>query len=484
MALCSYSSKFIMDGYTILDNTFFNEFLPQATGDDVKVYLYGLNLCSNPNIEDNSLDTMSKVLSLTEDQLINSFSYWQEMGLVQIVSTKPLEIRFLPVRAHSGSTKIRNKEKYADFNKQMQDVISGRMITPIEYNEYYSLIEIYHFEPEAIVLIAKYCTTLKTSSIGYPYILAVARSFAQEGFKTCETIEQKFLEQEKSSAEIKQLLTTLGLKREADLEERNLYGKWTTSYGFAHGTIITVAKDQKKKGGFAKLDNTLSKYYELKLISLEDIARFSAAQEAMFDIAKDVSKNLGLYYQSLENVINTYVSDWMSKGYDKQTLVFVSNYCFKQSIRTLDGMNVIIQKFYKLGLVSTQSIEQYISSILKVDDAIKQVLEKTGLMRSVSNFDREYFKAWTKNWNFSLEQILEISKSAEGKINPMSYLNKILADMFAKGIKEDAEIKKYLKSYAKSETSKSTTKQNDFESRTYSQEELSAVFDSLDDVEI
>ena len=101
-----------------------------------------------------------------------------------------------------------------------------------------------------------------------------------------------------------------------------------------------------------------------------------------------------------------------------------------------------------------------------------------------ANFGQTYFKAWTKNWNFSLEQILEISKSAEGKINPMSYLNKILADMFAKGIKEDAEIKKYLKSYAKSETSKSTTKQNDFESRTYSQEELSAVFDSLDDVEI
>ena len=92
LALCSYSNKFIMEGLTVLDNTFLNEFLPQATGDDVKVYLYGLSLCSNPNIEDNCIDTMSKVLSLTEDDIIKSFSYWQEMGLIQIVSVKPLEL--------------------------------------------------------------------------------------------------------------------------------------------------------------------------------------------------------------------------------------------------------------------------------------------------------------------------------------------------------------------------------------------------------
>ena len=98
MALCTFSSKLVMDGFTVLDNTFFNEFLPQATGDDVKVYLYGLTLCSNPNEEDNNLDTICKVLSLTEDQVIKSFSYWQEMGLVQLASTHPLEIKFLPVR--------------------------------------------------------------------------------------------------------------------------------------------------------------------------------------------------------------------------------------------------------------------------------------------------------------------------------------------------------------------------------------------------
>lgn len=484
MALCSYSNKFIMDGLTIIDNTFLNEFLPQATGDDVKIYLYGLSLCSNPNIEDNNLDTMCKVLSLTEDEIIKSFSYWQEVGLVQIVSAKPFEIRFLPAKSHSGSLKIRNKEKYSDFNKQMQDVISGRMITPVEFNEYYSLIETYHFEPAAIILIAKYCTTLKGSSIGYPYILAVARSFASEGLKTCETIEQKFMDQEKSTIEIKQVLDSLGLKREADIEERNLYIKWTNNFGFSHGTILTIAKTLKKKGGFSKLDSLLSKYFEQKLFSIEDISEYSQKQDELFDIAKEVSKNLGLYYQNLENVVSTYIAEWINKGYDKTTLTFISNYCFKQSIRTLDGMNIIIQKFYKLGLISIESIDQYISSIIKIDENIKQILEATGLMRSVSNFDREFFKTWTNQWGFSVDQLLEIAKFAEGKINPITYLNKLLADLFAKGINSNVEIKKYLKSSSKSDKNTTCNKSNDFETRTYSQEELSAVFDSLDDVEI
>ena len=473
-----------MDGYTIIDNTFLNEFLPQATGDDIKVYLYGLTLCSNPNIEDNTLDTMSLVLSLTKEQVITSFEYWQETGLVQIVSTNPFEIRYLPVKTNSGSSKIRNKEKYSDFNKQMNSVISGRMITPVEFNAYYSLIETYHFEPEALVLIASYCTKIKSTNINYPYILAVARSFANDGFKTCETIEQKFLEQEKSSQEIKQVLSALGLKREADIDERNLYLKWTKHFGFAHGTIIEIAKSLKKKGGFSKLDALLSKYFEQKLLSLEDISAFSEHQEMMFDVAKEVSKNLGLYYQNLENVVSTYIAEWIAKGYDKTTLSFLSNYCFKQSIRTLDGMNVIIQKFYKLGLISIEAIEQYIGAILKTDEEIKKILEQTGLVRSVSNFDREFFKTWTTKWNFSLEQILDISKAAEGKINPISYLNKILADMFSKGISSNSDIKKYLSDSSKSTNQKEMSKVNDFETRPYSKEELSAVFDSLDDVEI
>ena len=486
MALCSYSSKLTTEGYTVIDNNFFNEFLPQATGDDVKVYLYGLTLCNTLSSDENSLDTICKVLSLTEEQVLKAFDYWQMVGLVQVVSKNPYEVRYLPVRAHSGSVKIRNKEKYADFNEQIQTVISGRMITPTEFNEYYSLIEVYHFEPEAVVLLASYCTKMKNTSIGYPYIMAVARDFEKQGLKTFSAIENKLIEKEKSTAEIKQVLSALGLKREADIEERNLYLKWTNNFGFIHGVIVEVAKTLKKRGGFIKLDELLSKYYEQKLFTMEEVLSFSENRDSMFELAKTVSKTLGLYYQNFENIVDTYIADWTNKGYDNDTLVFIGHYCFKQSIRTLEGMNTIIQKFFKLGLISLASIEQYISGILKTDELIKEVVDKTGLIRQISSLDREFYKTWTNSWGFTHEQILLAAETAKDKSNPMTYLNKVIANLNEQGVNDTKAIKEKLKEIKPDarKTSSKQTKQESFEKHNYSREQLDAVFTSLDDVEI
>ncbi|MBQ8425621.1 MAG: DnaD domain protein [Clostridia bacterium] len=484
MALCSFSSRLAMEGFTVIDNTFLNEFLPQATGDDVKVYLFCLNMCNNPNLEDNCLDTICKILSLTEEQVKNSFAYWQEMGLVQIVSNSPYEIKFLPIRSHSGSNKIRKPEKYTDFNNQMNEIITGRMITPTEFNEYYSLIETYHIEPNALILIAKYCTIIKSNSIGYPYILAVARNFANEGIKTVETVEQKFLEQEQSSIEIKQVLSALGLKREADIDERNLYLKWINNYGFTQGVVLEIAKSLKKRGGFTKLNELLTKYYEQKLFTIEEITTFSEKRDYLFETAKEVCKTIGVYYQDYENVVDTYISDWDNKGYERSALQFLSHYCFKQSIRTLDGMNILVSKFYKLGLISLESIEQYISSIIENDELIKQVLDTIGLVRSVSSADRDMFKTWTENWNYSQHQILLVAKFAHEKGYNISYMNKILSSLENQNIKSDNEIEKYLNNISNSNIKNSKSQSQDIISHNYSKEQLTAVYDSLDDVEI
>lgn len=484
MALCSYSSKLALDNYTVLDNRFLNEFLPSATGDDVKVYLFGLTLCSNPEADDNSLETIAKILAMPESQVKKAFEYWQEMGLVQIVSRDPFEVRYLPVKSNSGSNKIRNTGKYADFNKQMQEIISGRMITPVEFNEYYSLIESYHFEPEAVLLIAKYCTHNKTNAISYSYILAVARDFASENLKTFQAVEEKFMEQEKASDSIGQILTTLGLKRKADIDERNMFLKWTKTFGFNLSVILAVAKSLKRRGGFAALDKLLTKYFEMKLMSVQEIESYSSVQDEMYECAKVVCKNLGIIYQDYENVVSTYIAEWFGKGYDTPTLEYASNYCFKQSVRTLEGMSVIIQKFYKLGLISIQAIEEYIGQILAHDNNIREILEITGLVRSVSSYDRENYKTWTENWNYSHEEIKLVAEQAKGKANPMAYLNKIMASLSSSNIHGEKKIKEHLEKTPVTYESALATKKPDFETRDYTPEELNSVFDSLKDVEL
>ena len=484
MALCSFSSELSMDNYTIVDNAFICEFLPQADPVCLKVYLYGRFLCQTPHEDDNSIASMATVLGLSEDEILSAFSYWQEMGLVQIINKQTPEIKFLPIRQFSGSAKLRQKEKYAEFNKQAQSFITGRQIQPHEYNEYYTLIETYHFEPEAVLMIIKYCTVIKNGNINYPYILTVAKSFEREGIKTATALEEKLLEQEKASAEIKAVLLSLGIKRDADLEERNLYLKWTNGLGFTQGVILDVAKMQNKTGGMHKLDATLTKYFELKLFTIQDITSYSQNRENLYTIAKDVTRKIGQYYQVLDGVVENYVTNWVAKGYSEQTLGQIALYCNKMNIKTLDAVDEVINKFFKLGLVSSQAINQYIDELISTDNKIKEILSACELYRNVIPADRELYKIWTQNWNLSLDLILFACNECKTKEHPISYLNKVLSDYYKNGITtvESAQ------NFSKTEQPKASTKKKkleaNFEQRDYSNQDLSALFNSLEDIDI
>ena len=479
VAFCSYSSSVINDGSTLVDNAFINEFMPQAPAEFVKVYLYGLSLCTSPNQDYNTSDSAAAFLSVDEDDILSAYEYWQEMGIVQIICKRPLEVKYLPLKNRSGSSKIRTKGKYTEFNKQVQDIISGRMIKPIEYNEYYYLIESVHFEPEALIMIIKYCTVLKGENVGYAYISAVARSFASDNIKSTTAVEQKLLEQEKSTAEIKQVLDALGLKRAADIEERNQYLKWTNKFGFSHPVIIEVAKSLKKNGGVGKLDNLLTKYYEQRLFTMQEIAEYSALRDQMFEIAKNISRNLGLYYQNLENVVETYVAQWLQKGYMADTLELISHYCFRYSYRSLESMNDVVNKFYKLGLITVEAINQYTSGIVIADQAIKEVLDACKLLRSVTSSDRDFYKTWTSVWGFSQDAILLVAAKSVGTLGPISYMNKILSTLHSQNKFSPADVKAYL---AKSATT--STDSSKIEKHEYTKQELDALFDSLDDIEV
>lgn len=94
------------------------------------------------------------------------------------------------------------------------EAMFDREILPNEFNEYYSLIEAYHFEPEAFLMIVRYCIDLKGGNINYKYISAVARNWANAGITTCERVEQKILEYDKISEELAQVMKALGSRKE------------------------------------------------------------------------------------------------------------------------------------------------------------------------------------------------------------------------------------------------------------------------------
>ena len=80
-----FDERYAMFDITPVENQFILEYLPNAKGDYVKVYLYGLMRCYHPE-KDMNLDTMCHELNMSEEDILAAFRYWERRKLVRRVS--------------------------------------------------------------------------------------------------------------------------------------------------------------------------------------------------------------------------------------------------------------------------------------------------------------------------------------------------------------------------------------------------------------
>ena len=73
LSLAKFTSDFLIESFTLVDNLFINEHLPHCTEKQLKVYLYGLYMFSMPESL-NSIDAMLAPLDVTEAALLSIYT--------------------------------------------------------------------------------------------------------------------------------------------------------------------------------------------------------------------------------------------------------------------------------------------------------------------------------------------------------------------------------------------------------------------------
>ena len=471
MAFCIKDNLMNNNDCTVLDNSFLLQVLPEAPGDTLKVYMLGLVLTNDPN---NSLEYMAEKLGLTPQEVLDAYLYWQELSLVQIINTDPVQVVYLNPKGKEFIEKV-NPLKYKKFNKTMQQQFS-RMIGINEWHDYYNFLERTSFQHDALVAVAKYCVGLKGDSLSHNYVLAVANSQLNKGNTSLESVAESLTTQSKFDADIKLVLKSNKSTRRIEHNDRVLFEKWT-NWGFALDVICSVAKDCPV-GDFSKLDKYLQEYYKNGVLSSKEIADFSADKKHRFDLAKDICKNLGVFYQVLDPVVENYVSPWLNKGFDDDTLNQISKLCFKSGLRTLTAMADRVEKFHKSGRTTIESINQYIEQVAKTDGEIKKLLSLCGIERGVASNDRSLYKLWTKDWSFSRELVEYVATLSQGASNPFAYMGKILSNCKQQGVTTVEGVKALTLSTTTLAKPTKTMAQRD-----YTKDEVDAMFSNLDDVE-
>ncbi|MBQ3493460.1 MAG: DnaD domain protein [Clostridia bacterium] len=429
---CSYSKEFSNSAFTDVENVFITEYLPVSSGDAVKVYLYGLYLCQNPKL-DQPLSEIAKTLSMTENAVIDCFEYWEEFGLLCVLTKEPLTVQYQPIRCYGGGKPKKIKaEKYTDFTKSLQAILPERMISTSEYSEYFSIMETYSIKPEAMLMIVKYCAERKGADIGYRYVSKVAKDFGNRGITTVDKVEKELSSHILRTSIIERILKAMGLRRQPELEDSTLLKKWTLELGFEEENVIFAAS-KLKKGSMAKLDKFLIDLYSMKSFSKEEIADYMDRKKEVYDLAVKINKSLSIYVEVLDPVVDTYTKKWLSYGFTESTLLFIANHCFKTGKKTLQDMDELLEYLRARGFIDLSSVNDYFEQIKKSDEFLSKMLLTAGVNRRPTAWDRENLAMW-KSWNFSEDMIIEAASLSAGKNSPTAYMNGILSNWKNNGV--------------------------------------------------
>ncbi len=477
MSFCKFSPSFATENKTYIDNTFINEFLPSAPDMCVKAYILGLSKCNGGNEAENSLEFFAKTLKISEDDVISIFKYWEDLGLVQILSTTPAEVRFLPIISNSKNIKKYKVDKYANFNIQVQEMFEHRMVMPNEFAEFYNLMERHNFEENALIALIKYCVDNKGFNLSPNYCIVVAKNWLKEGIINLEQVSKKIEELGVANENMALILSAMGSKRKPQLEDKELLNKWLNDYNFEMQVIVFVVKNLKSKKRHVDvnvLDEYLTKYYEMKLMSVQEIEHYENEKDNMFNLAKTVNQQLGIYYEDLTNEIEKYVVNWLNMGFNLETLKTIANNCHGTTVRTLESFNNIVTKLFKLGITNLNGYQKYLQDNLAVDSLINEVLQELNLQRKANANDRTFYKIWSVDWGFSHQIILYAASLSKNKANAIAYLNKILSNWNGAGLKTLEEVKAV----------KIDDKPTDFIHNNYTKEQIQSLMTNLDEVEV
>ena len=430
MAFISVSEGLIKKSTTTVENKFITKYLPVLNSDAVKVYLYSLYLCQSGlpyTVED-----FAKSINFSVEKVKEIFDFLEEFELISIVSREPYEVKLLEAENVSGTPKKFKPEKYSDFAKTVQSVLSGRMISSNEFMEYFLLLEEYGFEQNALIMIINYCVNLHGNAIRFQYIKKVAKSFAEEGAVTAKKVDEKLSAYTSSTPALIELFKAVGIKKQPDVDDDKLYKKWTATLGFDEKAIAVAAK-QFKTRTVEKLDDVLEELFKNRKFDAKEIEDYCKNKNSVYNLAYDIAKSLGVYMQTAAPFVETYVNAWCNRGFSFAILKTVAEYLFRQGNRSFEEMDAFLQKLYDNGVVADRSVNDYIAKRNGEDLLIKELLTACGLSRKITPWDRESLAKW-RSWNFSDEMLFEAAKLSCGKANPMAYVNGVLSGWKADGV--------------------------------------------------
>lgn len=317
--------------HTYVPNYFLDIYMPKASGEFVKIYLYILRCLLGDAAIDNCssyksgcpsytntpdcfcVSFIADRLNLTENDVLRALKYWEKEGLLKLSystddsgsqelsgitvitpsdeliadadnvrtqgsarKTEPQNTSAVPsVSYKKPSYTAAQLKQFAD-NEELEQLLYitqkyiGKPLSASETNSIIFLYDTVRMTPDMIEYLLEYC--ISTGHKSMRYIEKVAVSWAESGIRTVEEAKQHSF---KHSEQIFSVLKAFGISgRTAAKVEQDYIHKWNDSYCFSSEIIIEACNRTIQaihRPSFEYADTILSKWKEHGIKNLEDI---------------------------------------------------------------------------------------------------------------------------------------------------------------------------------------------------------------------
>ncbi|MBQ9266830.1 MAG: DnaD domain protein [Clostridia bacterium] len=272
-----------------IPEVFISEYMCNANGDYVKIYLYCLFLCKYGS-EVSPLD-LSKRLCLPLKTVEQGLKYWEENHvLVKQQSTytladlKKVEVEKLykPKLTSSVEDAIEANTKNVMRNQiinTINNTFFQGVMSPAWYTDIDNLFTKYQFDEHVMYSLFKYC--FDRQALHKKYLYAVAEGWASNNIKTADDLDKYYTEYEKVSQIKKTIGKKLGLSRKLSQYEDSYVDKWVIEYGYPMEAIELALKKttSKTNPSFDYIDKIITNWHERNLSTVDDISAFLKEQK-------------------------------------------------------------------------------------------------------------------------------------------------------------------------------------------------------------
>ncbi len=305
---------------TLLPDIFFSEYLSEASGDFIKVYLYMFFLSKYD--KDIKINDLSKKLVLPVKTIQDAVKYWEEKCLITKKNTGYIinsiqEIELHKLYKPKTALSAEQLQKSAENQKRAKAIefINNKYFSGLMPTTWYPEIELwfkkYDFDEEVMIALFGYC--FDKSALHKNYVQTVAEAWSKNHIKTFNDLDVYYEKQEKLNIIAKNISKKLRLSRALTQYEYGYIEKWVIDYSYGMDIIEIALKRTTAKANptFDYLDKLLTDWHERGFKSTDDVQTFLTSMKEKNKNIKNLEKQTGYnkYEQrAYDNLDNLYAN--------------------------------------------------------------------------------------------------------------------------------------------------------------------------------